>query len=305
MRSAERAGSILNDKVSLFSSVGKLQLPRDHSAKRHRLPPWPCLVPSLLPRPPVSPLPSLWVCVSDPEAVWGGGTVGGRRRGRRLHQHPSCAARSDLPRALRERTTKRAPRFSLRPRLLSTRFRGQLPSRGLAGWRGRRRRTLGCLLALLAYAHFTPSLRFSGPCWDWGHQQLSGECGRGAPREGWWRGRRGVRARRARNFLGGCLGRPAGSPRPPARPRAGGGRERSLRRGHPAPSQEEAPLSGAGPTRPPPPPGSPARGGQILAPRSARGRKLREGSSAEAGRKRELKEKQRGRWAFLLFVWIC
>lgn len=55
----------------------------------------------------------------------------------------SRAARSDLPRALRERTTKRAPRLSLRPRLLSIRLRGQLPSRGLAGWRGRRRQNAG------------------------------------------------------------------------------------------------------------------------------------------------------------------
>lgn len=41
------------------------------------------------------------------------------------------------------------------------------------------------------------------------------------------------------------------------------------------------------------------------APRPAPGRMLREGSSAGAGRKREMKEKQRGRWAFLLFVRIC
>lgn len=82
-----------------------------------------------------------------------------------------------------------------------------------------------------------PSLRVSGPCWDSGHQQLSGECGRGVPWEGSRRGHRGTRARRARNFLGSFPRRPAGSPRPPARPRAGGGRERSLRRLHPALSQ--------------------------------------------------------------------
>lgn len=56
-----------------------------------------------------------------------------------------------------------------------------------------------------------------------------------------------MRARRPRNFLGGLFGRRADSPRPPARPRAGDGEERSLRRLHPAPSLEEAPLSGAGP----------------------------------------------------------
>lgn len=43
----------------------------------------------------------------------------------------SRAARSGLPRALRERITKRAPRLSLRPRLVSAQLRGQLPLAGL------------------------------------------------------------------------------------------------------------------------------------------------------------------------------
>lgn len=163
----------------------------------------------------------------------------------------SRAARSDLPRALRERTTKRALRLCLSPRLLSARFRGQLPLAGL----GRLARKAAAVRP--AVCSRSPRTHTSPP--------RSGSRGRAgipatsncpvsvaAAREGSRRGRRGVRARRARNFLGSFPGRPAGSPRPPARPRAGGGRERSLRRLHPAPSQEEAPLSGGGRASPPP-----------------------------------------------------
>lgn len=69
----------------------------------------------------------------------------------------SRAARSDLPRALRERITKRTPRLSLRPRLLQllalrpTSSRRARPA-GEEGCGG----TLGCLLVLLAHAPFTP-----------------------------------------------------------------------------------------------------------------------------------------------------
>lgn len=131
--------SILIDDVSLFSSVGKLQLPRDHSASRHRPSWWPCPVPSLLPALLLVPSPPS-ECVSVTQRrCEAEGPSGGAAAAAASTSSTSRAARSDLPRAHRERTTKRALRLSLRPRLLSTRLRGQLPSRGLVGWRGRRR----------------------------------------------------------------------------------------------------------------------------------------------------------------------
>lgn len=69
----------------------------------------------------------------------------------------SLAARSDLPRALLERITRRIPRLFLRPRLLQrsaprpTSPRWARPA-GEQGGGG----TPGCLLALPAHAHFSP-----------------------------------------------------------------------------------------------------------------------------------------------------
>ncbi|CAI9174461.1 unnamed protein product [Rangifer tarandus platyrhynchus] len=183
----------------------------------------------------------------------------------------------------------------------SVRLRGQLPLAGLGRLASKAAAERRAVCSRSARTHTSPpSLRVSGPCWDSGHQQLSGECGRrrgrGGAAEGCGPGRR------ATSSVACPGGRPPGSPLPPARSRARGGRERSLRRRHPAPSQEEAPLSGAGPARPPPLPGSGRAGGQVRAPRSGPGRQLPEGSSAGAGSETETKGKQKGSWAFLLFV---
>lgn len=137
------------------------------------------------------------------------------------------------------------------------------PLPGLAGWPGRRNAALSA--RVLHTRHTSPPR--SGSRSRAGIPATS-NCPvsvRGEPREGSRRGRRGVRAKRARNFIGGFPGRRTGSFGPPARPRAGGGREPSLRRLHPAPSLEEAPLSGAGPALPPPPSGSGVRGGRVRA----------------------------------------
>lgn len=72
MPNAEPAvGSSTTD--AFFSPLRELQFPRALSA-----PPTDVALPlTLMPRPPASPGPSLPVCVSDPKAVRGGGTVGG------------------------------------------------------------------------------------------------------------------------------------------------------------------------------------------------------------------------------------
>lgn len=102
-----------------------------------------------------------------------------------------------------------------------------------------------------AHTHFIPPPRCGSgePCWHSGHQRLSGECVwprgvAGRDRSGPVRGAGKAGAQLPRRLLRAAS---AGSARPPARPRAarGGGGERSLRRLHPAPSREEAPLSGA------------------------------------------------------------
>ncbi|XP_032352798.1 uncharacterized protein LOC116668825 [Camelus ferus] len=59
------------------------------------------------------------------------GPSGGAAAAAASSSSTSRAARSDLPRVLRERITKRAPRLSLSPRFLSARLRGQLPLTGL------------------------------------------------------------------------------------------------------------------------------------------------------------------------------
>lgn len=72
MHNAEPAvGSSTTDAV--FLSVRELQFPRVLSTP----PPDVALPLTLMPRPPASPDPSLPVCVSDPKAVRGGGTIGG------------------------------------------------------------------------------------------------------------------------------------------------------------------------------------------------------------------------------------
>ena len=236
------------------------------------------------------PLPSLRAWVRDPEAVE---PSGGAAAAAASSSSTSLAARSDLPRALPERITRRIRGYSSARGFSSVRLRGQLPLAGLGRLASKAAAERRAVCSRCPRTHTSPpSLRVSGPCWDSGHQQLSGECGRrrgrGGAAEGCGPGRRATSSAAYRG------GRSAGSPRPPARPRAGGGRERSLRRRHPAPSQEEAPLSGACPARPPPLPGSGREGGQVRAPRPAQGRQLPEGSSAGAGSETETKGKQKG-----------
>lgn len=82
------------------------------------------------------------------------GPSGGAAAAAASTSNTSRAARSDLPRALRRRTTKRAPRLSLSSSALGSAAnfpRAAWPA-GVEGGG----RTLGCLLALLAYAHFSP-----------------------------------------------------------------------------------------------------------------------------------------------------
>lgn len=221
-----------------------------------------------------------------------------RRRDRRGAPPPPPPAAPVVPRArICVEPSESAPQSGpapvpppAAPRISARRPTSRRPA-WLAGWLAGEEEGGGetprCLLALPAHAHGTPSLRVSGLRWACGHHQLSGEWARraaaGPVRDA---GEAGAQLPR---WLLRAAGQP---PLPPARPRAGGGGERSLRRPHPAPSPEEAPLSGAGPARPPPPPGSGARGGQVRAPRrpGAAGGRLR----GEAGRGREMKGKQRG-----------
>lgn len=267
--------------------MGELQLPKDHSAPRHRLPLWCGPVSSLQPRPLASPLLSLRVCVSDPEAVRGGGTVGGRRR-RRLHQqHQPCRAlgfASSPPGAHHKAGPTPLPRPAAPPRSAPR------PTSLCRAWpAGEEDETPRCLLALSPQAHFTPSLRVPETCWDSDHQQLSGECPRraaGGIAVGSVKGagQAGTQLPRRLLWATGGLFRPACAPprrrrpgaefaAPASRALAGGSAFVRSQPGAPSPSVWERG------DRPPSP--SPA-------PRV--GRLLQMGSSAEAGRKREMKE---------------
>lgn len=213
-----------------------------------------------------------------------------------------------MSRALRDRTTKRA---GASPSGRGTSALGSavnFASQGSAGWRGRRRRSAGVLARAAARAHTLGphAPRSLGPCWHSGPQQLSGECGR----EGSWRGRRGVRGRRARNFLGGFPGgQPTGrSPRPPARLRAPAPCRAGRWRGAEFAASASRALAGGSAfvrSRPgAPSPTSraarrPTRGPARHRPRSCCGRALRRWREAERN-ERETK----GQWAFLLFVRI-
>lgn len=101
--------------------------------------------------------------------------AGGRRR-RRLHQqHHPCRAlgfASSPPEAHHKADPAPLPppAAPLRSAPRPTSRRPAWPAGEEGGGE-----TPRCLLARPAHAHFTPSLRVSEPCWDSGHQQLSGE----------------------------------------------------------------------------------------------------------------------------------
>lgn len=136
MRSAERAESILNN-VALLASVGELQLPGDHSAPRPRPPQRPSPGPALRPRLSPSPAPpSESVSVTqrrcEAEGPSGGAAAASTSSTRR-------AARSDLRRALRERTTKRPAACPSARGTSALGLAANFPSPGLAGWLARKK----------------------------------------------------------------------------------------------------------------------------------------------------------------------
>lgn len=88
LRMRSRASRRRPHNRRFFLSVGELHLPRASSAP----PPDVALPRPLVPRPPTSPFPSLPVCVSDPKAVRGGGTVGGAAAASSLAPAPAAGA---------------------------------------------------------------------------------------------------------------------------------------------------------------------------------------------------------------------
>lgn len=193
------------------------------------------------------------------------GPSGGRRRRRRLHQqHHPCRAlgfASSPPGA--HHKADPAPLFPpAAPQRSAPRPTSRRPA-WPAGEEGGGK-TPRCLLARPAHAHFTPSLRVSEPCWDSGHQQLSGEWPQraaGGVMAGLVRDAGKVGAQLPRRLPGA-----AGRLRAPAPEAARSGVCGAC---IPRPSRRKRLLSGAGRARPPPLPESGARRGRLRAQSSA------------------------------------